>query len=114
MMKTGIFLLIALLVRLGQNRPSSVGSPGITEEPEIGHEVESQSGLDVPNVLSAQKFSEPKNKKYGKKHGKKQGKNPRKKRGKNPGEKLGKNPRKGGKRPGKKQVSNNNSGTTQS
>ena len=107
-MKTGIFLLIALLVRLGQNRPSSVG---ITEEAANGYEVESQSGLEVPNVVSAQKFSEPKNKKYGKKHGKKHGKNP----GKKPGKKPGKNPRKAGrKRPGKKQVSNNNSGTTQS
>ena len=32
-MKTGIFLLIALLVRLGQNRPSTEETSDITEEP---------------------------------------------------------------------------------
>ena len=32
-MKTGIFLLIALLVRLGQNRPSTEETADITEEP---------------------------------------------------------------------------------
>ena len=40
-MKTGIFLLIALLVRLGQNRPSTEETSDITEEPIDGKGEES-------------------------------------------------------------------------